>query len=53
VRCVKLRANSGRQDASCRTSAFVVLPHLGGLIPLLACGLVASRCRPWGSSGFG
>lgn len=51
-RCVKLRAGSGRQDASCRTSAFVVLPHLCGLIPLLACGLVASRCRPWGSPGF-
>lgn len=34
-------------------SARAVSHDLGGLLPRMVCGLVASRFRPWGWSGFG
>jgi hypothetical protein len=32
-------------------SVLVVLPDSDGLLHTLLCGLIASRCRPWGSYG--
>jgi len=34
-------------------SVLVVLHHLDGFLRCCGCGLVASRCRSWGSSRFG
>jgi len=42
--------NEGATLAAC--SALVVLRHLGGFLLRTVRGLVASRCRSWGSSRF-
>jgi hypothetical protein len=47
-------ASAGPGRCRVRTrSDFVVSRHLAGLRHPRGRGLVASRCRPWGSSGFG
>jgi hypothetical protein len=46
----RLRAPGSHPGAS--RSALVVSHHLGGLLRIEGRGLVASRCRPWGSPRF-
>jgi hypothetical protein len=51
--CIPSTHRSGARGANLeRGSVLVVLPDFNGLLHTELCGLVASRCRPWGSLGF-
>jgi len=45
-------ASASKVPPSKSRSALVVLHHLGGFLRSASCGLVASRCRSWGSPRF-